>query len=119
MDAIAANTLITRAGVTDPRSKPDTEKAKKWAELLWDVTFEEGLAALHEHQRESTETPRPAHILAIVRQHRRRLERAERVQRALYAASAPAPDRSQFEQPRCPRHPDRGVAQCLECLHTV
>lgn len=80
MNAMEAHVLLTVAGLVDARSsRLNADKAEAWAEILSDITIEEAQTALREHLRESEATVLPAHILTIVRRHRR--AEAERVAR--------------------------------------
>lgn len=91
MDAQAANILITRAALADPRSRADADKAEYWAEVLHDISLEEALAALAEFHRTRTDWLLPAHIVELVRIQRRQAARQARVQASLTRVPTPRP----------------------------
>ena len=77
MDAREANFLLTKAGLVDGR-QPSVERADAWAEILEEVSFEDGLWALREFHRTSAEWVQPAHLIDLLRARKTREQDAER-----------------------------------------
>jgi hypothetical protein len=68
VNAVEVNIMLTKAALVDPRMKrvdedEAFERAVLWAELLDDVSLEDGLAAVREHYRSSNDAIMPADIL--------------------------------------------------------
>lgn len=66
MNAVEANLLLTRAGLVDGR-RPSEERANVWAEILTDLSYEEGVRALTEFHRTSDDWVQPFHLLRLSR----------------------------------------------------
>jgi hypothetical protein len=69
VNAVEVNIMLTKAALVDPRMKRVDEdeafdRAVLWAELLDDVSLEDGLVAVREHYRSSNDAIMPADILA-------------------------------------------------------
>lgn len=95
MDARGANVLLTRAGLVDGR-KPSVERAEVWAEVLADLPFDEGLAALTEYHRRSSGWVMPADLITIAKE----LRRAAADEARRLEARAPRPPREIVELTR-------------------
>ena len=66
MNAIEAGKLLTIIGLADNRTVTP-EAAKFWAEILYDVDYDDAVLAAKRHFRESTDYLQPAHISRLAR----------------------------------------------------
>lgn len=83
-------TLLGKAALIDNR-RVDPMLVEAWWEILTDVEFEDAMAALTRHRRESTEYLMPGHIVAGAKRARSERVTEEQRQRALTAGPAPRP----------------------------